>query len=64
MFQYTKETILNDVAGVKVVTGVDNPYTGEANTKKLVIEGVGEYYLDAVEGNIVKTVGQKGEKGK
>jgi hypothetical protein len=64
MFQYTKETILNDVAGVKVVTGIDNPYTGEVNTKKLVIEGVGEYYLDAVEGNIVKTVGQKGKEGK
>ena len=64
MFQYTKETILNDVAGVKVVTGIDNPYTGEVGTKKLVIEGVGEYYLDAIEGNIVKTVGQKGKEGK
>ena len=63
MFQYTKETILNDVAGVDVVAGIDNPYTGEA-TKKLVIKGVGEYYLDAIHGDIVKTVGQKGKEGK
>lgn len=59
MFQYTKENILNDVAGVDVVANISNPYTGAA-TKKLVIKGVGEYYLDSVVGEIVKTVGEKG----
>lgn len=63
MFQYTKENILNSVAGVKVVSGIDNPYTGETDIKKLVIEGIGEYYSDCLEGKVYKTVGYEGTPG-
>lgn len=64
MFQYTKENILNKVDGVKVVATVDNPYTGETQVKKLVIEGIGEYYSDCIEGKVYKTVGYEGTPGK
>lgn len=63
MFQYTKETVLNNPE-IEVIKGVTNPYTlKECN--QIVIKGVGEYYSDCIDANVIfKTVGYEGKPGK
>ena len=59
MFQYTKETVLNNPE-IEVIKGVTNPYTlKECN------QGVGKYYSDCIDANVIfKTVGYEGKPGK
>lgn len=64
MFQYTKETVLNNPV-IKVIEGVTNPYTLKAGVSQIVIEGVGEYYSDCIlNGEMFKTEGYEGKPGK
>jgi glyoxylase-like metal-dependent hydrolase (beta-lactamase superfamily II) len=61
MFQYTKETVLNNPEIVPV-EGVTNPYTLKAGVTKYVIKGVGEYYSDCMS-EVYKTEGYEGKPG-
>lgn len=61
MFQYTKETVLNNPE-IVVVEGVTNPYTLKEGVKKYVIKGVGEYFEDCMS-EVFVTKGYEGKEG-
>ena len=63
MFQYTKETILNDVKNASVVSGVQNPYTLKEGVNRIVIKNVGEYYTDCIVGDVYRTNAVVGHEG-
>ena len=62
MFQYTKETVLNNPE-IEVISGVTNPYTLKEGVDRIVIKGVGEYYSDCMS-EVFKTEGYEGNPGK
>lgn len=62
MFQYTKETVLNNPE-VEIIEGVQNPYTLKEGVNRIVIKGVGEYYSDCM-GEIATAEGKEGKPGK
>lgn len=62
MFQYTKETVLNNPEVLELKKAV-NPYTLR-ECQVIKIKGVGEYYSDCIEGDLYKTVGYEGKPGK
>lgn len=70
MFQYTHETILNNVDGVEVLERpLTNPYTLVDGVKRLVIKRAGEYYSDCIVKNaegapvVYKTAAVEGKPG-
>lgn len=63
MFQYTHETILNDVTKALRVEGVQNPYTLAEGVNKIVVKRAGEYYTDCIVGDVYKTMPVVGRPG-